>query len=149
MNFLDIELPKKEVSLGGGQSFTVSGISANAVFGLYHRHRADLSGIFEQLVAGNTDAPANSIEALVAQFPHIVAEVIALAVGGDPLSDNWPQYLDKAKRLSLPIQVDALFAIADVTFTPEMPPKKFFGLLVVMIQQANSLTPTLGSGSGN
>lgn len=155
----NIRIPKKEVTLGDGQQFTVKGLSPNDVFGIYFRHRGDLEEMFGQF-AGKTDVKVSevmrSLEGMIAQFPLVCAEAIAISSGANPFDDepvaedipltNWQADLRIAFDLPLPVQIDALMKIGELTFSPDMPPKKFFGLLVGMMQQANQ-TPTLETGS--
>ena len=151
MTLRSITIPKAVVSVGG-ELFTVSGITANQVFNLYRRHKADLSQLFDNL-AGRGDAEPgdmlNSIEGIVAQFPKLSAEALAMAAGDKPDAEGWDEAVDLAERLSLAVQTDALLKIGELTFSPEMPAKKFFALLVGMIQQLNGNTKTLEVGSDN
>jgi hypothetical protein len=48
MSLRNITIPKREV-LVGSEKFTVSGVSADQVFGLYSRHREDLAVLFDNL----------------------------------------------------------------------------------------------------
>ena len=155
----NIVIPRKEVPLADGQSFTVSGVSANQVFTLYQRHREDLSSLFDRFSGRTQIEPSdvmNSIEGIISQFPILVGEVIALASGYSPndvsftddaTKTKWQAAFEASVLLPLPVQADALFKVAELTFSPDMPPKKFFGLLVAMIQQANGTTSTSDSGS--
>ncbi len=146
MALRDIVIQTKEVSLGGGQSFTVSGITANQVFGVFFRHQNELTPIFDQITSGEEV----TLEGMVASFPLLVAEIIALGAGGNPFDTapynsedpnsitNWQADLRAASSFPFPVQAEALSKIADLTFTPEMPPKKFFGLLLQMVQGAKA-----------
>lgn len=148
MSLRNITIPKREV-LVGSDKFTVSGVSADQVFGLYSRHREDLAVLFDNL-AGRVEGPSilTSVEGIITQFPLVIAEGIALASGGRPDSEHWEEEVEVARSLPLPVQVDALMKIGELTFSPEMPPKKFFALLVGLIQQLNGTT-TLAVGSDN
>ena len=148
MTLRNITIPKREV-LVGSDKFTVSGVSADQVFGLYSRHREDLAVLFDNL-SGRSQASdvLSSVEGIVTQFPIVIAEGIALASGGRPETEHWEEEVAIARSLPLPIQVDALMKIGELTFSPEMPPKKFFALLVGLIQQLNGTT-TLAVGSDN
>jgi len=150
MSLRNITIPKREVPVGSEQKFTVSGVSADQVFGLYSRHREDLGVLFDNL-AGRDRAERsevlNSIEGIIAQFPLVIAEAIALASGSKPDSEHWDEEVAVARSLPMPVQVDALMKVGELTFSPDMPPKKFFALLVGMIQQLNGTSPTLAVGS--
>jgi hypothetical protein len=163
MTLLSITIPKKEVTLGDGQKFTVKGISANDIFGIYHRHAATLGQVFNIVSGrGELDATelvqvANSIEGLILRFPLLAAEGIAIAAGVNPFDETphpedpsktiWQATVNMVIDLPLAVQADALMKIGELTFSPDMPPKKFFGLLVMLIQQAQSSHLTLDSGS--
>jgi hypothetical protein len=150
MSLRNITIPKREVPVGD-EKFTVTGVSADQVFGLYHRHRAELGTLFDNLAGrGTVEAGAvlNSVEGIVTQFPVVVAETIAMASGVKADSPNWDEEIEIARSLPLPVQVDALIKIGELTFSADMPPKKFFALLVGMIQQMNlSRNPTSELGS--
>ncbi len=163
MALRNLIIPRLEVSVDGEQSFSVTGITATQVFNLYIRHREQLKDLYDKLAGNNPDGSAilNSVEGIIVSFPVLVGETIAIASGSNPFDEtpayanepdgltNWQADLNAAMQLSLPVQVDALFKIGELTFSPDMPPKKFFGLLVAMIQQANLSGLTLGNGSGN
>lgn len=152
MSLRNITIPKREVPVDGEQKFTVSGVSADQVFGLYSRHREDLSTLFDNLAGRNRVEGAeviNSIEGIITQFPLVVAEGIALASGSRPDEEHWAEDVTVARSLPLPVQVDALMKIGELTFSPDMPPKKFFALLVGLIQQLNGSSQTSAVGSDN
>jgi hypothetical protein len=152
MTLRNITIPKAVVAVDAEQMFSVSGVTAAQVFSLYNRHREDLSVLFDRL-AGRGDADAsevlNSIEGIISQFPLLVAETIALA-SGEKIddADTWQEAVSIAQNLPFSVQTDALIKISELTFSPDMPPKKFFALLVGMIQQVG-LTKTSVTGSGD
>lgn len=157
--------PIATVSLGDseGQSFTVTGLTPNHIFGLYHRHRGQLAALFEKVVADggapNVDDVAAMGQTLINSAPLVMAEIIALASGADPFDTSpvdpdvpdgatmWQSDLTLAAGLTLSVQLDALQKIGNLTFTPEMPPKKFLSALVEMIRSANGSTLTPSSGA--
>lgn len=158
-----ITKPQATVTLTDGQEFTVSGLTPNHIFGLYHRHRGDLAAIYERLVSpdGNVVAPEDAtriVENLIGSAPRLMAEVIAMASGGDPFDTRpidpempdgatvWQSDVATAADLTMPVQMEALQKIGDLTFTPEMPPKKFLSVLVGMMQGAKTnLSPSTSS----
>ena len=150
MTLRNITIPKAVVAVDAEQQFAVSGVTANQVFTLYRRHREDLSVLFDRLSGRGepeTLEVLNSIEGIITQFPVLVAETIALA-GGD-LPENETEFAEAvaiAQSLPFTVQTDALLKIGELTFSPDMPPKKFFALLVGMIQQLN-VTRTSATGS--
>ena len=151
MTLRNITIPKAVVPVDDSEMFAVSGVTANQVFTLYRRHRDDLSTLFDNL-AGRSDIDhsvvLNSIEGIIAQFPLLVAEVVAMASGDNPADEEgWAESVEIATRLPFTVQVDALLKIGELTFSPDMPPKKFFALLVGMIQQLNGTPKTSVTGS--
>jgi hypothetical protein len=163
MSLRHLVRPKATVTLSDGQTFTVSGLSPNHAFGLYHRHRGQMSNLFDRVMT-DTKAGTSSIaslgENIFGEAPLLLAEIIALAAGGNPFDETpadpdvpggatvWQAELSMAVDMPLPVQLDALQKIGDLTFTPEMPPKKFLSALVAMMQGANQSLPVSGIGSG-
>lgn len=161
MKLRNIAIPSAVVQIDAEQSLTVRGITAEQAFLLYHKHRDEMAMVFERLSGNSTGGSEllDSVAGIIAAFPLLVGEVIALATGSSPLDmspadpnmpdgiTGWQADLAGAMGLPLPIQVEALMQIGSLTFTPEMPPKKFFGLLVAMIQQATEQLATSTSGS--
>lgn len=149
MTLRNITIPKAVVAVDAEQQFAVSGVTANQVFMLYGRHREDLSVLFDRLAgrgAPEATEVLNSIEGIIAQFPTLVAETIALAGGDTPeIEIEWQEAVAIAQSLPFTVQTDALLKIGELTFSPDMPPKKFFALLVGMIQQLN-VTKTSTTG---
>ncbi|MEG3175868.1 hypothetical protein U1872_06470 [Sphingomonas sp. RB3P16] len=164
MAFQNLIRPKKTVTLSDGQTFAVGGLSPNQVFGLYHRHRGQLTALFERsIAAGEVDLPsvASTGESLVAEAPLLLAEIITIAAGGDPYTEVpidpevpegvtvWQADIAFMLDMPLPVQIDALQKIGEQSFTPDMPPKKFMGVLVKMLQDARESLPPSPNGSGD
>lgn len=163
-SLLKIVKPMQTVSLGDseGQSFTVTGLTPNHIFGLYHRHRGQLAAMFDKVVGEGGEVDLDNVhgmaESLFNSAPLVMGEIIALASGGDPFdaspidpdvpdgATRWQAVLTAATGLSLAVQMDALQKIGDLTFTVDMPPKKFLSALVQMVQSANASTSTPSSG---
>ena len=150
MTLRNITISKAVVAVDAEQMFSVSGVTAAQVFTLYNRHREDLSVLFDRLSGRgepNVAEVLNSIEGIIAQFPTLVAETIAMS-SGEKLDDEeaWQDAVSIAKSLPFTVQTDALLKIGELTFSPDMPPKKFFALLVSLIQQVG-LTRTAATGS--
>jgi len=163
-SLLKIVKPTETVSLGDseGQSFTVTGLTPNHIFGLYHRHRGQLAAMFDKVVGEGGSVDLDNVqgmaESLFNSAPLVMGEIIALASGGDPFdgtpidpaapdgATRWQATLTAACELSFPVQLDALQKVGNLTFTTEMPPKKFLSALVQMVQSANASTLTPSSG---
>lgn len=155
-------VPQAQVQVSDAESFPVRGLSPANVLGLYRRHTGQLSEMFEKVA--ETYKAAGTIEAadmqsvamsLIEQAPLTLAEIIALAAGGDPddihlaIDDddhlimvddvpqtNWQVDVTVAGSLAFAVQADAFEKIASLSFTSEMPPKKFFALIAGAIQRA-------------
>lgn len=137
--------PSKQVQVTDEESFPVRGLNPDDIMGIYYRHTGDLSGLFEKLFEGfqsngdridPNDLTAVALD-LMRDAPHIMAEIIAAAAGGNPRDDEaW--MIDVAIALKLPfaVQADALQKIVELTFTSEMPPKKFGNLVVALWMRA-------------
>lgn len=158
MSLRNIPIPKREVTLADDVSFTVYGLSPNHALGLFQRHRVELAMLFEQIIGngGVTDETvAQATGLLLNSAPLLMAEIIALAAGGSPLDlaeiepgvTGWQADLLKASQLPAPVQLDALQKIGDLTFTTEMPPKKFLGALTVMMAKGAQMQNPLASPS--
>lgn len=138
--------PQKVVKVSDDEGFVVRGLSPADVMGLYYRHTGELSNLFEKL-AENYQANGNQIAAsdvqtvafsMMREAPQILAEVIALAAGGDPMSDEWSEEVDIAKLLPFPVQADAVSKIGELSFTSEMPAGKFVSLIVGAVKSMMS-----------
>lgn len=153
-----IVAPKATVTLTDGQMFTVSGLTPNHVFGLYHRHRGQVENVFDQVVRNggeiNTSTLAANAETLLLSTPLLMAEIVALGAGGNPFDDTpvdpdvpegvtaWQSEVGIAAGLPLPIQIDALQKIAKLSFSSDMPPKKFLAVLAAMIRGGRAASPS-------
>lgn len=141
MGLRDLIIPTERVEVADSY-FTVRGLSPNDALGLYYRHRGQLSAMFEQFSArAKAEVAVDVTEfgaSLVGGAPQIMAEIIALASNSDPRGEDWDGDVGVALTLSAGVQMDALEKIGRLTFTSEMPPKKFFGLVLAMAQSATA-----------
>jgi hypothetical protein len=106
--------------------FEVGGLNAEAIFALFQRRRAELSGLFDRLVVQGDGAAALNLaqfrsiaNTLLEQSPAIAGEIIA---AGSGKADA--ETIAIARALPVGAQLAALEAIAELTFTSDMPPKK-------------------------
>jgi hypothetical protein len=102
---------RRTISLSGGQSFDVTGLSLNHVAVLMREHFPDLDAIFDlfaNIDRMTKDDFAPLAMAVVSQAPGFAANVIALAAGEGTAED--------AVKLSGAVQVKALTEIAELTF---------------------------------
>lgn len=159
-------IPEHIVQLSDGEGFAVRGLSPINVIGLYQRHMGELEPMFERIMAAvqaRGELAGEDIQpfllALIAETPMLMAELIVLGSGGDPMNVDPATIMDPqsgepvtlpkfdaalavASALPFPVQVDALSKIAELTFTQDMPPGKFVALVVAMIRKA---TGAMGS----
>lgn len=149
MGLRNLQIPTKTVEVADGVSFTVRGFSPNDAVGLYHRHAGDLSSLFDEFAANvkkkpkGKDSDAVDVKALgvnmVGAAPRIMAEIIAIASGSDPLIvDDFEADVAMALNLSGGASMDALSKIGDLTFTSDMPPGKFLAVVVKLAQSATA-----------
>jgi hypothetical protein len=160
MGLRNLTFAETKVEIPGGDSFTVRGLSPDMVVSLYQRHAGQLSMLFDRVMAnakGETEAVGDVqvlAGMLIGQAPEIMAELVALASGSDANSNyvdpdvtvnplgltDWHADVAAARRLPLPVQVDALVKVAEMTFSSSMPPGKF---LAVIVQMAGATTAAL------
>lgn len=111
MSLAGYQPERRTITAGGGQSFTVTGLSLNHVAVLMREHFPDLGAIFDlfQNVDQMTKADFEPLAlSVISQAPGFAANVIALAAGEGSAED--------AERLPAPIQLKALVEIGEMTF---------------------------------
>jgi hypothetical protein len=133
----------REIVTSGG-SFTVRGLDAEAIFGLFNRRREELSALYSTVLSDNGGQATISLEQanllagqLISNAPEIASEIVAAGAG--PVND---EALAIARMLPFPTKLAALEAIAELTFTSEMPPKKVFEIGIKML---GGLTRSVGT----
>jgi len=125
------------VKVSDEEGFPVRGVSPNDAIILYHRHRGELSAMFDQFAAEAkqgknvvvTDLASAGVQ-MVGGAPLIMAEIIVLAMGMKPDSDEFDDEVAAAIDLPAAVQMDALQKIGGLTFTSDMPPEKFLAVVV-------------------
>jgi hypothetical protein len=158
MGLRDLTIPTATVQVAD-ESFIVRGLSPNDALGLYSRHAGQLSALFDEFsgkVKAEQPVEANDFgAALLGGAPRLLAEVIAIANGGDPgRPEEWEADVAQALRFPAGVQMDALQKVADLTFSSDMPPPKFFGLVLALAQSATAQLQSAGlkisaTGSGD
>ena len=127
-------IQRREIKAPGG-SFTVRGLSPADIFAIYARHTGELGLWFEKLQTQQLDISFEAAPTLVASLldsaPILAAEIIAAACG--QVGDE--EAISIARDLSISVQVSALEAVGQLTFTEEMPPKKLLEIVVQMASQ--------------
>lgn len=131
MSLADFTPARETVEFKGG-SFDVRGLSLDDVSILMRSHLPDVEAIIDLLAKGNAGAEfevsavLEHAITLVKEAPGLVANLIALAC-------DEPDEVDKARALSLPVQVRAIETICKVTFDEAGGPKKFVESLVHLL----------------
>lgn len=115
------------ISVGKKTTFDVRGLSFIDLSSIMRTHFNDLEHLFEiyEKEAGqdiNNMAMARYATALISDAPGLVAHLIALAA-------DEPEMVDRAHRLPLLTQVDALRAIGKLTFEEVGGVKKLIGMI--------------------
>lgn len=113
MGLADYKPKREQITFSGG-SFSVRGLGLDDFAVLINEHLADMDSLFDLYdEASRQDARVAEIArfaiVLAREAPALTANVIALA------SDE-PDTVEQARRLSLPVQVNALKAIGTLTF---------------------------------
>lgn len=123
MALADYQPERVTIEFKGG-SFSVKGLSLDDVTVLMRHYLDDLDEILA-IYARDVDpqktvaATAQYAVALVREAPALVAHVIALAA-------EEPDRIEQARRLPIPVQVEALKEIGRLTFEEAGGAKKFF-----------------------
>lgn len=127
-------LASKTIKTSGGE-FAVRGLSLNDIVSVFGTHRAALEDLFNRMfvvkdgnisVTGTVDIDL-IVATVVGEAPLVAASIIAHAA--DAMDDEGYAV---AQQLPGPVQIAALEAIADLTFTTEMPPKKVLEIVIRM-----------------
>lgn len=136
-------IPTAEVILPGEAKILVRGIGLHAAVAIYRRHEGELTAWFTKMLErGEPGSPSLNlaqastlIEGLLVGAPDLAVDIIAAGMGfaADPGA------IALASGLGLGVQMDALTKIADLTFTSEMPPKKFIETVVRLASATVSL----------
>lgn len=144
MSLADYQPMRVEVPIRG-TSVSVRGLSLDDVAVLMNLYLSDVDKLFTLY---DDEVDQNSKVAAMAQFaivlsreaPALVGHLIALAV-------DEPEAIDKARKLSLPAQVDILKVVFATTFEEAGGARKFveslsglLGTLAPAIQKTDSLT---------
>lgn len=124
----------------------VRGLSPSDGLALYYRHAGELSALFDQF-AGKVKAkqavPESDVlqagVAMVSGAPLIMAEIIAIGLDADPSDvEGFAELVSTLMKMPAGMQMDALQKIGGLTFSSDMPPGKFFGLVLAMAQSATA-----------
>lgn len=131
MSLADIQIPRDEVTFRG-ESLSFRGLSLNDFSTLMRGHMEELSTLFDMYDNAETRDTAISQSAhfaikIVKEAPNMVAQLIVLA------SDSPQEHIEHAKRFPLPLQVECVRCIINVTFEEAGGAKKFLDSLMGMV----------------
>lgn len=133
MALSDFDIVTVDVPLPNGKSFTVRGLSLVDIAPLISRRRPQLEAFFVKFSdkakkSGKSEegAVVNVALDLISIAPELAAEIIAGAA-------DEPTMLERALKLPMPVQMDALSKIATLTFDAAGGPGKFFEALGLVL----------------
>jgi hypothetical protein len=133
MGLKDLVFERHVIKTSGGE-FSVRGLSLVDITSLFHSHRGELTALFERFQTSggkkaiSLDSASDIGASLIHSSPMIAAEVIAIAASEPGEFDE--HALAIATALPLPYQLEALEAVAKLTFTADNPPKKVLAAIV-------------------
>ncbi|PAL23538.1 hypothetical protein [Sphingopyxis sp. GW247-27LB] len=135
--------PSRQIKMPNGVEISIRGIALDDALTIYRRHAGELSAWFERLALQAMENPeagfsfdANIASALVDTLPTVTADIVAIAMGYDD-----PAVIGIVQRMALAPKIAALEAIADLTFTEDMPPKKLFETVIQAAGLVRTSTP--------
>lgn len=154
MALSDYEIPRTSIRLNEKASVDVRALSLDDVSFLVRIHQEDIEALVSMFQAkvgakkGNVDpskvsalveqAGDKMISSFLQQFPLLAANIIAVA------SDE-PGAWATARKLPVPVQIDALLAVARLTFEDAEGFKKFVGNVTAAMQSASAQAPQVAS----
>lgn len=148
MAIKDFYVESREI-ICGSTSFKVEGLSFDHLVRLFTEARDEMLGaldLYDGLAeSGEVNTMALAMAA-IEKFPDLVAKLIALAAG-EPGTEAL------VRKMAFPVQMDALVAVAELTFTETDSLKKFLAHLSLLMESAKKLTktelqPSIGPASG-
>jgi len=131
MALTDVYIPRRDVPFRD-TSFSVRGLSLIDVSALMQTHLEQIDHLFKLYDADETREQALGEAArfgvtIVRETPSMVGLLIALAA-------DEPSAVEKANRLPLAVQVEALRNIIELTFEEAGGAKKFLDMVVEMVR---------------
>lgn len=151
MSLRDFVVETRAIALRGDQKLQVRGIAFDDLLRLLSDRRGLIDQAFKLVGDAKFDPESADeqqlrklIGGLVAALPDLAAELIALAA-------DEPDMAPTARRLPAPVQLDALIAIYEMTFTEPAGLGKFFDRLADIVKAmprpttAVSLNASIGS----
>lgn len=140
----DFEGLTREIKLPNGVMLVVRGLALSDVTRIFRAHADDIETMFssfsqdkDAIVPTGDPKYAQTAVAtkfggeLLSNFPMVAADIIAYAA-------DEPTLAHKARKLPFPIQLEALQAIAELTFTEEDALKKVAEIVIQMVAKTTA-----------
>lgn len=138
----EVVIKTAKVSLGDDDYIEVRGISLADITDLFQRHTGPLTKAFDDFMDNRMPGVAldmayvqGAIQDTLIDAPRLVGDLIATAM-------DEPENADHAAKLPTGVQIQALFAIAQLSITTEAELKKVIGVVTTLIQSATTLFQT-------
>jgi hypothetical protein len=131
MALSDITVPTEVISVGTN-NFTVRGLCFDDVTRIIQKHQVAVEKVIDAY--GNKVPDAAILQMLIGELPDLTAQVIACAA-------DEPDNIAIARKLPMPKQVEALVAIAKMTFDEVGGVKKFADQLADLFGGLRSSLP--------
>lgn len=116
-----------------GQDITVRGLCVDDVSILIRQHKEDLDSVVNKLISDDGNGSAtdlgSEIATIVAGFPKLTAQAIALATDS-------PDHIEVASKLPIPLQLELILAIYQLTVEEAGGIKKFLENTILFMQTA-------------
>lgn len=133
--FAEIVIPSAVVKLNETEAFRVYALDMATLLEAFK----DYQDLLDNLMSGKSGV---ALGRMVNEFPDVTARVIARAVGG-------MEFEEKAKKLPMGVQMDALAKIFDLTFPDQDLLGKFWARLEAIVESvAKSYTMKIAELSG-
>lgn len=129
---------QRVIPINASNSFTVRGLGLNDIAVLVREHFPDLHTLFDLFNTVGDLEPERLrplIISVVSQAPGFAANVIALAAGEGDASD--------AERLPIPVQIQALMDIGQLTFTDVGGIKKAMEVVAALLKKNPEIGETM------
>lgn len=142
MALSDFQVARKPVLFRGEPLIAVRGLALNDISYLIRDHLDQLNKLFDLYDKPETRETALAESAkfalhIVKEAPELVAQMIVLA------SDEPQENIEIARKLPLPVQVEAVRAIIELTFEEAGGAKKFLDSVMSLVSGVMPMGSTL------
>jgi hypothetical protein len=133
MALRDLVVARKSVSVMG-TDLSVRGLSFHDLSRLVVDHRADFVAVMEQIQGSDAAEMGGLVQSIASTAPALVAKVIALAC-------DEPDLAEAAASIPMPVQLELVLAIGELTFTEPGALPKFLASLTGLLAKGADLVP--------